>query len=613
MKVKVNAISHSVQTQNPDSASSISAATQSEVDAGTATGVYVEPATLENSAQLAAKQATLVSGTNIKTINSNSLLGAGDLVISGGGGTEATFAEALAGTGSTQMMSPRRVHQVYPKVYNVEAYGAVHDNSTDDTAAIQSAINACFAAGGGTVYFPNGIYKIAGALVTSLGGVNPNCQIYIPQAPVDNSVVVQITILGESNFGLGFYGTKNTSGGVILRSTIAGSGSYPAVFGSMGMTGSYLNYNLTIIEFRNISVRTYTNSGAVAASVTPFYMRYSGTVSFYNCVADLDSPINTSVSPVSSEVAGFVVSGWWDNGPNVIDQCCAMGYKYAYVIGEHTTLNNIYAIGNYYGLVFQASAYGAVGHTLIHACNTGILISNAGIMGMDIQTARVYLDITVDYEIDTFSLWYDTVKFLVDSSNMGYGRIRYIGSPGPGANLRSTTTGGGNLIISGVWDWPLKFSQSGGTVPSILGSTSAVIQASTGLSGSTSDGDAIFSAATNQANTSIAPVGKFVALNTNISASDKRMMLLGCYTNGANNTSILYLYNMIAGSLREIFHADKGLNISIPITMPNYADDASADTASQGGTAPKGTVYYNTTSDKLKIKENATWKTITTS
>lgn len=35
--------------------------------------------------ELATKQATLVSGTNIKTINGNSLLGSGDLPISGGG------------------------------------------------------------------------------------------------------------------------------------------------------------------------------------------------------------------------------------------------------------------------------------------------------------------------------------------------------------------------------------------------------------------------------------------------------------------------------------------------------------------------------------------------
>jgi hypothetical protein len=42
--------------------------------------------------------------------------------------------------------------------FNVKKYGAVGNGSTDDTAAIQSAINACQAAGGGIVYFPAGTY-----------------------------------------------------------------------------------------------------------------------------------------------------------------------------------------------------------------------------------------------------------------------------------------------------------------------------------------------------------------------------------------------------------------------------------------------------------------------
>ena len=37
------------------------------------------------------KQDNLVSGTNIKTINSQSLLGSGNIVISGGGGTQNVF------------------------------------------------------------------------------------------------------------------------------------------------------------------------------------------------------------------------------------------------------------------------------------------------------------------------------------------------------------------------------------------------------------------------------------------------------------------------------------------------------------------------------------------
>lgn len=41
-------------------------------------------------ADLAGKQETLVSGTNIKTVNGNSLLGSGDVVVSGGGATGGT-------------------------------------------------------------------------------------------------------------------------------------------------------------------------------------------------------------------------------------------------------------------------------------------------------------------------------------------------------------------------------------------------------------------------------------------------------------------------------------------------------------------------------------------
>jgi parallel beta-helix repeat protein len=50
--------------------------------------------------------------------------------------------------------------------FNVKdgAYGALGDGSNDDTAEIQAAIDACEAAGGGMVYFPDGQYIISSAL-----------------------------------------------------------------------------------------------------------------------------------------------------------------------------------------------------------------------------------------------------------------------------------------------------------------------------------------------------------------------------------------------------------------------------------------------------------------
>jgi len=56
---------------------------------GSITGTLSDQADLW--AALGGKQATLVSGANIKTINGTTILGAGDLVISGGGGGASTF------------------------------------------------------------------------------------------------------------------------------------------------------------------------------------------------------------------------------------------------------------------------------------------------------------------------------------------------------------------------------------------------------------------------------------------------------------------------------------------------------------------------------------------
>lgn len=50
------------------------------------------------------------------------------------------------------------------QVYNVKAYGALGNGTTDDTVAIQLAINAASAAGGGLVYLPPGTYKITSKL-----------------------------------------------------------------------------------------------------------------------------------------------------------------------------------------------------------------------------------------------------------------------------------------------------------------------------------------------------------------------------------------------------------------------------------------------------------------
>ena len=80
--------------------------------------------------------------------------------------------------------------------YNVKSYGAVGDDSNDDTAEIQAAITACEAAGGGTVKFPNGTYKITSKLI-----VNGNYDIKLVGG--GNATIHNANITSDDAFSVG--------------------------------------------------------------------------------------------------------------------------------------------------------------------------------------------------------------------------------------------------------------------------------------------------------------------------------------------------------------------------------------------------------------------------
>ncbi len=84
------------------------------------------------------------------------------LVISGGGISIASEAEALAGTNNTKAMTPLRVAQVVPGRSILE-YGAALDGTTDDTAAWQAAINDAIA-NNYTIVHPGGNSRITGLI-----------------------------------------------------------------------------------------------------------------------------------------------------------------------------------------------------------------------------------------------------------------------------------------------------------------------------------------------------------------------------------------------------------------------------------------------------------------
>jgi hypothetical protein len=58
---------------------------------------------------------------------------------------------------------------VWAPRFNVRDFGALGDDISNDAASCQAAINACIATGGGTVYFPQGVYRIARTAADATG------------------------------------------------------------------------------------------------------------------------------------------------------------------------------------------------------------------------------------------------------------------------------------------------------------------------------------------------------------------------------------------------------------------------------------------------------------
>jgi hypothetical protein len=102
------------------------------------------------------------------TINTSTGLSGGGTVSLGGSLTLTNTVSGLPSGGSTSksLLYGTSTAGWYTEHFNVKAFGATGDGSTDDHTAINTAIAALNSAGGGTLYFPYGTYKMTSAITT---------------------------------------------------------------------------------------------------------------------------------------------------------------------------------------------------------------------------------------------------------------------------------------------------------------------------------------------------------------------------------------------------------------------------------------------------------------
>lgn len=125
-----------------------------------------------------------------------------------------------------------RTHALVNAIFNVKSpeYGALGDNATDDTAAIQAAYNA--AGNGGIVFFPPGIYRYTGILNCNSDGVT----LLGSNGSGDNLGTI-LRITHATNNGLVINGFRNKVKDIGFDSSVVRTGGYYIYFDTLGSNG----------------------------------------------------------------------------------------------------------------------------------------------------------------------------------------------------------------------------------------------------------------------------------------------------------------------------------------------------------------------------------------
>jgi hypothetical protein len=358
--------------------------------------------------------------------------------------------------------------------FNVEDYGAVHNNSTDDTAAIQDAINACHAAGGGTVYFPCGIYVISGVLQNNIGtySLDYNSQLYIPSYDYLTSTNLQtIRLLGEtvpSHIQNGFL--IKSSNGAILKSTIAGTGDWPSVISTLGRFGTAGNYNDVVIE--NLTVRVNPFVATTGPSMCGVNLIWCAHSKIINLFVGLDlQDFLTCIVP-ENHVFGLAVGVVNGDFCIINNYTCFGGFYYGLVCWEGVHVNQVQCYCCYIGITFLGSGYRSlVNYAVLHWNAYDIASAQENFYTNIPSTAYVsILNMSSEDNYTGGPWWFDRVDEILDTSNLLVGELTYnlAGSGlGPAAYIEKGH-GGRNLIAKNGCT-SSNFSWTTATRPTALG------------------------------------------------------------------------------------------------------------------------------------------------
>ena len=324
-------------------------------------------------------------------------------------------------------------------VYDVKNFGAVGDGVTDDTRAIQAALDYAVDHGGGTVYFPNGLYRLATLQDTCK--VRAHLIVKPRQSPGRRDYVM-IRLQGESSVVTPCSYASHTAedkaevwrNGTVLVSDAAGElqtdpAQAPVSVLAAGAGDNLYLLNQAVVRLQDLAFQVKAEAGQYPY-LSGVNMAYAATVYTDNILiySSIRNMVLTSPTRDGHYSAGFIAPRTWCNPEQDFRNICVKSaFRFGFVFSEHANGNNLSAWNCDNAFVFSRMDHSAW-FGRIHAQNCANIVSSLNVEFAGHGVGDAFLKIEqVGIEVNSGQkpVDFNYRCFVDDPENHLYGTLHY--------------------------------------------------------------------------------------------------------------------------------------------------------------------------------------------